>query len=34
MRLRIASNEEVVHDVDSGEGVGRGRGLVVVSCHK
>ena len=34
MRLRIASNEEVVHNVDSGEGVGRGRGLVVVSCYK
>ena len=34
MRLRIASNEEVVCDVDSGEGVGCGRGLVVASCYK
>ena len=32
MRAKLKINE--VRDVDSGEGVGRGRGLVVASCYK
>ena len=32
--MQVTSNEEVVHDVGSGEDVGCGGGLVVVSCYK